>query len=159
MIKFGNIPMILIILSIISYCNLGLIINLITIIYPIIKIQSLLKNNFYNDIINSKRKRITIEEINFLKESTFWLKYWCLFSIWMIIENFLFYIPLMIYLKLLIFLKIMINHNFTKIKSHLEIYDKLEEYLNENRLIEIDKINDYIDFINKKINNYQKKIV
>ena len=131
-----RVAIILILLGVLTFNGISLIINLITLIYPLFIIRGLLNNNFYNKVINNKRKRVTEDEINFLKESIFWLKYLCLISLLTTIENLVYFVPFsskfINIIKLIVFFYSIIRHYFLHNKSRLEIYDQINLYFGAN---------------------------
>jgi hypothetical protein len=133
-------------LGIFTYYGISLINLLVTVIYPIIKIQAYLHNDKILNIINNKE----INDTELLLEGFFWLKYWCVYSIWYTIEYYVYYIPLINYIKLSIFGYILVKHDIEN-NTNLYIYDNIDKIIIKDYEPIIQKY--FIIFINYIKNN------
>jgi hypothetical protein len=145
-------------LGIFSYYGISLLTHLVCIIYPIIKIQAYLTDPKVLNIIDTKKKKIPIEDLDLLVESFFWLKYYCVFTLWYVLECYLYYLPLITYLKLGIFSWILISHDIDN-NSNVILYDYIDNLLVRNAIVDNYKklalytIEDYKFFFITNLNN------
>lgn len=125
-------------------------------------IQNLLKNNI-TDKLFLQQKNISGEEINFIKECIFWLKYWCILSIFILLDNYIYGVPILNYvleyLKLILFGFIIFQHSTNVDKSVLEIYEIMEDWqYKENAAYKIFEKN-FINNIKHFVKKISKKIL
>jgi hypothetical protein len=124
-IPYRNLAIGIFSLGVFTYYGISLINLLVTIIYPIIKIQAYISDQKILTILERKKKKIPVEDLDFIQEALFWLKYWCVFALWYVIEYYLYYIPLISYAKLSLFLYVLIKHDISN-STELLFYDYID---------------------------------
>jgi hypothetical protein len=125
-IPYRNLAVGTFLIGIFTYYGISLINLLVTVIYPIIKIQAYLHDPKINSIIDKTNKELSIEDMDFILEGLFWLKYWCVYALWYVIEYYLYYFPLISYIKLGLFGYILIKHDLDK-DTKLYFYDNIDK--------------------------------
>lgn len=137
--------------------------ELVSFVYPLLKIQLFIKSDMVQKLLNKKRGgNICVET---LKESIFWLKYWSIYAIWNTLDIYISYIPIINYLKsyvkILLFGGILVRKSIETNISELPLYDYLEDYINymnpqmliqykneiKNKLIELSNLH-YLNLLN-----------
>jgi len=114
------------------YGGIQLVGELVSFVYPLLKIQMFIKSEMVHKLLDKKRGgNICIET---LKESIFWLKYWSLYAVWNTLDIYISYIPIINYLKsyvkILLFGSILVRKSIESKNSDLPLYDYLEDYIN-----------------------------
>jgi hypothetical protein len=157
-VPYRNLAITTFLLGVFSYYGITLLAHLVCVIYPIIKIQAYLTDPKVLNIIETKKKKIPIEDLDLLVESFFWLKYYCVFTLWYVLEYYIYYLPLMNYLKLGVFSWILLSHDIDN-NSNVVLYDYIDNLLIRNAITDYYKnlsnytLDDYKLFFTTNFNN------
>lgn len=122
----------LLLMIIFLFCGFGFIINLLMLVYPVLKIRIILKNNFKADTNQYMNFFLTKSGIEIVNDQIFWLKHLCIFSIWILIESILpfafFFGFISVCLKSLVLSYCIWKHSIDSDKAFHEIYDRIDQF-------------------------------